>query len=123
MRLGGAKFTAYRTALFQRVRLLDSIDYPQIKKSLDPLVNRQQIFSSGEASGASGSFFFFSHDNRFIVKTMTKEELELACKHLPRLYRHYVSNPDSLIARIYGVFSIRQKGFKKVHLIVMKNTL
>jgi hypothetical protein len=43
--------------------------------SLDYKKNRDQIFSSGESSGASGSFFFFSHDRRFIVKTMSKKEL------------------------------------------------
>jgi hypothetical protein len=31
--------------------------------SLDLAFNRDQAFSAGEASGKSGSFFFFSHDN------------------------------------------------------------
>jgi len=57
--------------------LLDGINYKVIAKSLNPNKNRDSIFSSGEASGASGSFFFFSHDKRFIVKTMSNEELKL----------------------------------------------
>jgi hypothetical protein len=73
----GAKIQAMQTSIFQRLRLLDGINYNQILQSLNPNKNRDQIFSSGEASGASGSFFFFSHDKRFIVKTMTNEEFKL----------------------------------------------
>jgi len=60
--------------LFQRVRLIDGINFKQLFKSLDLKNNRDAIIKSGEASGASGSFFFFSHDRRFIVKTMTNSE-------------------------------------------------
>jgi hypothetical protein len=35
------------------------------------------VFKAGEGAGRSGSFFFFSHDRKFIIKTMTKEELDL----------------------------------------------
>ena len=55
----------------------DDLKFDALMQSLDPLKNRKQIFSSGEAAGASGSFFFFSHDRRFIVKTMSSEELKL----------------------------------------------
>lgn len=56
---------------------MDEIGFEQIQRSLNPLSNRDQIFKTGEAAGASGSFFFFSHDRRFIVKTMTSSELAL----------------------------------------------
>ena len=59
------------------MRAMDEIDFRQISKSLNPRSNRDQIFKTGEAAGASGSFFFFSHDRRFIVKTMSGGELEL----------------------------------------------
>jgi hypothetical protein len=69
--LPGCTVTAYAASLFQRVRLQDGINFQRLFMSLDYKKNREQIFSSGEASGASGSFFFFSHDRRFIVKTMS----------------------------------------------------
>jgi len=59
------------------MRAMDDIDFKHISKSLNPRANRDQIFKTGEAAGASGSFFFFSHDRRFIVKTMSSGELEL----------------------------------------------
>ena len=39
-------------------------------KSLDNVSNRKMIFKAGEGAGASGSFFFFSYDNKFIIKTL-----------------------------------------------------
>lgn len=43
-------------------------------RSLDADLNRSRVFKAGEASGKSGSFFFFSHDKNFIIKTMTEDE-------------------------------------------------
>jgi Phosphatidylinositol-4-phosphate 5-Kinase len=35
------------------------------------------VFNAGEGAGRSGSFFFFSHDKRFIIKTMSDAERKL----------------------------------------------
>lgn len=85
---------------------MDDIGFEQIQRSLNPLSNRDQIFKTGEAAGASGSFFFFSHDRRFIVKTVSEEELNLLGKILPQIHTHFKSNKSSLISRIYGVYTV-----------------
>jgi len=48
----------------------DSISSQDIMNSLDLVKNRNQVFQAGEGSGASGSFFFFSYDKRFLIKTL-----------------------------------------------------
>ena len=53
---------------------LDEIDAAQINASLAAEANRNNIFQAGESQGKSGSFFFFSHDKRFILKTLLKDE-------------------------------------------------
>jgi len=121
--LPGAKITAFSTSIFQRMRAMDDIGFAQIQKSLNPRQNRDQIFKTGEAAGASGSFFFFSHDRRFIVKTMTDSELALIQKILPPLHRHLKKNPKSLLSRIYGVYTVEMQDYQKVHLMLMGNTL
>jgi len=103
--------------------LQDDIKFSQIQESLDPDKNRKQIFSSGEAAGASGSFFFFSHDQRFIIKTMSVSERKRMIKMLPDLYMHFKNNPDSLLSRTYGIYTIKMKDFTAVDLLVMANTL
>jgi 1-phosphatidylinositol-4-phosphate 5-kinase len=60
-----------------------------------------------ESEGKSGSFFFFSHDNKFIIKTITNNELNTMLGNFIKNYHEHVINyPDSILARIYGLYSI-----------------
>ncbi len=80
------------------------------------------VFKAGEGAGRSGSFFFFSHDRKFIIKTMTQQELDLFLEKLPAFKDHLRSNPNSLLAKIFGVFTINTDLIKKVHVMLMENT-
>jgi len=51
-------------------------------KSLSPKFNRDKVFNAGEGAGKSGSFFFFSHDNRFIIKTISSDEIDVYLKRI-----------------------------------------
>ena len=82
------------------------------------------MFKAGEASGASGSFFFFSSDKRFIVKTMTSEEKNFFVNKLALPYfEHLKKHPTSLLARIYGVYTVKIDGLCPVHLMLMAHTM
>ena len=97
---------------------------PQVVQySLSPSNNIKGMFKAGEGAGRSGSFFFCSHDNKFIIKTMTKDELFLFLKLLPNFAKHYKDNPSSLIARIFGVFTVKMESTGEVHFMLMENTL
>jgi len=76
-------------------------------QSLDVNKNRKMIFEAGESSGKSGSFFFFSHDHKFIIKTLKGNEKQLLLNILDD-YIAYLKKNDkkSLIARIFGIFQI-----------------
>lgn len=54
---------------------------------------------------------------------MTKSELELIQKILPTIYKHFKKYPNSLLARIYGVYEVRMKNYEPVILLLMGNTL
>jgi hypothetical protein len=56
---------------------------------LSPKNNTEQVFKAGEGAGRSGSFFFFSWDRKFIIKTMTQAELCLYMKLLPLFSVHF----------------------------------
>jgi len=60
---------------FAKLRQRDGLSTGSLLESLDPEHNQSNVFKAGEASGASGSFFFFSNDKQFIVKTMNSEEI------------------------------------------------
>jgi hypothetical protein len=82
------------------------------------------VFKVGEGAGASGSFFFFSQDRRFIIKTMTKSELKRFLKILPYYEVHLIENKKSLFARIYGVYTIKMDRYSQdIDLMLMANTL
>ena len=54
---------------------------------------------------------------------MSKQELDLFIKMLPDLSEHYKKNPDSLLAKIFGVFTVKTKATSSVHLMLMENVL
>ena len=91
--------------------------------SLSPKFNRDSVFKSGEGAGRSGSFFFFSHDRKFIIKTMTQTELDLYLTKLAAFKDHFLSNENSLLAKIFGVFTITTEHMKDVHVMLMENTV
>ena len=64
------------------------------------------MFKAKESAGKSGSFFFFSFDRQFIIKTMNNAELKVFENALFDYVRFLKENPESLIARIYGVFTV-----------------
>ena len=90
--------------------------------SLSPKFNREACLKAGEGAGRSGSFFFFSHDRKFIIKTMTQYELDLYLKKLPDFNAHFKSSHNSLLAKILGVFTINTDSIKQVHVMLMENT-
>lgn len=74
--------------VFQEIRELDGIDNNQILESLSPAFNRDMVFKAGGGGGRSGSFFFFSHDRKFVIKTMFEKEVDVMMSALPEYYDH-----------------------------------
>lgn len=77
------KVIAHGSRVFAKIREVNGITYEHILASLSPELNRDSAFNSGEGSGKSGSFFVFSHDKRFLIKTINKEEFNTLMEMLP----------------------------------------
>lgn len=56
---------------FKSIQVANGVTSEVLINSLSPKENRDMVFKVGEGAGASGSFFFFSQDRKFIIKTMT----------------------------------------------------
>lgn len=91
--------------------------------SLSTYNNYKMVFKAGQGAGASGSFFFFSYDNKFIIKTLQGEE-RVKILSMIQDYVKYIKSTEnrSLIARIYGVFTVKTDQFKSIDVMVMQNT-
>ena len=80
------------------------------------------MFKAKESAGKSGSFFFFSFDKKFLIKTMNNNELRVFKEALPDYVQHIRKTPNSLIARIYGIFTVVMEDLVPVHLLLMANS-
>ena len=54
---------------------------------------------------------------------MPKEELDVILELLPEFHKHLSKNPNSLLSRIYGVYTVKMKSYGAVHMIIMGNIL
>ena len=54
---------------------------------------------------------------------MTKGELDLLLSIMPAISSHFKRNPDSLLAKILGAFTVKTNSTDAVHLMLMENTL
>jgi len=54
---------------------------------------------------------------------MNKSELDTLLDMLPKYREHFLSNPDSLLVKIFGAFTVRKAGMGLVHVMLMENTM
>ncbi|XP_035714568.1 phosphatidylinositol 4-phosphate 5-kinase type-1 alpha isoform X4 [Folsomia candida] len=72
--------------------------------------------------GASGSIFYLTTDDEFIVKTVMHKECEFLQKLLPGYYMNLNQNPRTLLPKFFGLFNYICNS-KNVRLCVMNNLL
>ena len=94
--------------MFAYLRYLDGFSQNDLYQSLDPEnpENIKNIFKAGEGMGKSGSFFFFTHDSRFLIKTMTQDDFDAFMRMFKFYFEHINEFQRSLIARAYGVYKV-----------------
>ena len=88
--------------------------------------NAADIESSGMlekfTEGKSGSFFYFTRDFKYIIKTVTDEEEKFLQRIAYRYYDHMKNNPNSLIVRFLGLHKVRlAKEQRFITVVVMEN--
>ncbi|OMJ76503.1 hypothetical protein SteCoe_24125 [Stentor coeruleus] len=116
------KLTTYFPDYFTRIINFLEIDPKDIHNSLLNHGNltkiKQFITMSG---GNSDSVIFSTADEKFIIKTITKEEKNVFCKELLRVYlKRIESNPESKLVRIFGVFKLHPV---QQYFILMENII
>jgi 1-phosphatidylinositol-4-phosphate 5-kinase len=86
-----------------------------------------QTLSELCSTGKSGSFFYYTSDGNFMLKTIRRDEFKLMQKMLRPYFDHLtLINPDTLISKIYGlhkmVFHSKKKiAVKKIYFCIMNN--
>ncbi|KAJ1033928.1 hypothetical protein NDA16_000136 [Ustilago loliicola] len=111
------KFKDYAPWVFRELREhfhLDAADY------LLSLTSKY-ILSELGSPGKSGSFFYFSRDYRFIIKTIRHNEHKFLLRILKDYHEHVKANPHTLLSRFYGLHRVKLPGGRKIHFVIMNN--
>uniref|UniRef100_A0A1D1XEN8 1-phosphatidylinositol-4-phosphate 5-kinase n=1 Tax=Anthurium amnicola TaxID=1678845 RepID=A0A1D1XEN8_9ARAE len=111
------KFKDYAPWVFRSLREFFHIDAADYLVSL----TSKYILSELGSPGKSGSFFYFSRDYRFIIKTIHHTEHKFLRKILKEYYEHIRNNPDTLLSRFYGLHRVKLPRGPKIHFVIMNN--
>lgn len=79
------------------------------------------ILSELGSPGKSGSFFYFSRDYKYIIKTIHHAEAKFLRKILRDYYNHVRDNPDTLLSQFYGLHRVKLPFGRKIHFVIMNN--
>ncbi|CCH41548.1 1-phosphatidylinositol-4-phosphate 5-kinase [Wickerhamomyces ciferrii] len=117
------KFKDYCPTVFRELRLLFGLDPADYLVSL----TSKYILSELNSPGKSGSFFYFSRDYRFIIKTIHPAEHRHLRRMLKDYHNHVKNNPNTLVSQFYGLHRVKMPLHyahlkrRKIYFIVMNN--
>lgn len=127
-------FFDYAPQIFAAIRKSSGIKKAEYSKSLGPEHILGMMFNANFqtltelcSSGKSGSFFYYTTDGKYMLKTIRKDEFKIM-KGMLKNYHHHLTerNRDSLISRIFGLHKVifyrkKQKLDKKIYFCIMNN--
>ena len=113
------KFKDYAPWIFRELREYFHLDPADYLLSL----TAKYILSELGSPGKSGSFFYFSRDYRFIIKTIRHSEHKFLRKILKQYHEHVKANPHTLISRFYGLHRVKLPRGRKIHFVIMNNLM
>ncbi|GMH39027.1 hypothetical protein BSKO_06925 [Bryopsis sp. KO-2023] len=111
------KWKDYAPMVFRRLREAFGIDPADYLISLCGNHALRELASPGK----SGSIFYISHDDRFIIKTMKKGEMKHLFSMLKKYYEHMAGSPHTLITKYYGLHRVTPYKGNKIRFMVMNN--
>ncbi|KAJ7559774.1 hypothetical protein O6H91_04G100500 [Diphasiastrum complanatum] len=93
----------YCPKVFRHLREMFKIDTADYMLSICGNDALRELASPGK----SGSVFFLSHDDRYIIKTLRKSEVKVLLGMLPSYYHHVQMYENMLITKFFGVHRVR----------------
>ncbi|KAM9385420.1 phosphatidylinositol 4-phosphate 5-kinase type-1 alpha-like [Pholidichthys leucotaenia] len=114
---GDFRFKTYAPIAFRYYREMFGIPPDDYMCSLcsEPLIELSN-------PGASGSLFYVSSDDEYIIKTVQHKEAEFLQKLLPGYFMNLNQNKRTLLPKFYGLYCV-QAGGKNIRIAVMNNLL
>ncbi|XP_052203296.1 phosphatidylinositol 4-phosphate 5-kinase 1-like [Diospyros lotus] len=114
---GEFRWKDYCPMVFRRLRELFQVDPADYMLAICGNDALRELSSPGK----SGSFFYLTQDDRFMIKTVKKSEVKVLIKMLSSYYRHVCQYENSLVTKFFGVHCVKPVGGLKTRFIVMGN--
>ena len=121
------KFYDYAPKIFYNLRTLYGISNDDYLKSLGPenflcnlIITKNKSLKEICSSGKSGSFFYYSYDSKYLMKTIPETEFLKFKEMLPDYYTFMYDNPNTLLQRLFGLYMCLFDDIK-MYFVVMNN--
>ncbi|XVE96577.1 hypothetical protein REPUB_Repub02eG0234800 [Reevesia pubescens] len=111
------KWKDYCPMVFRNLREMFKIDAADYMMSICGNDALRELSSPGK----SGSIFFLSQDERFMIKTLRKSEVKVLLRMLPNYHHHVRSFENTLITKFFGLHRIKPSSGQKFRFVVMGN--
>ncbi|KAI3522875.1 hypothetical protein L1887_00927 [Cichorium endivia] len=111
------KWKDYCPMVFRNLREMFKIDAADYMMSICGNDALRELSSPGK----SGSVFFLSQDDRFMIKTLRKSEVQVLLRMLPDYHRHVRTYENTLITKFFGLHRIKPSSGQKFRFVVMGN--
>ncbi|KAM5551644.1 phosphatidylinositol 4-phosphate 5-kinase 6 [Rosa sericea] len=113
------KWKDYCPVVFRTLRKLFKVDPADYMISLCGNDALRELSSPGK----SGSFFYLTNDDRYMIKTMKKAEVKVLLRMLPAYYNHVRAFENTLVTKFFGLHCVKLTGptQKKVRFVIMGN--
>ena len=115
------KITEYAPDIFHNLQELDKLKFDKIQESFDLNSNFKNLSKFHGSEGKSGSIFFFTHDKKFIIKTISEDELNALINNLLKPYYDLIATKNTTyLTRLYGAYTLKL-GRSEINLVLMEN--
>uniref|UniRef100_A0A2P2JHS9 Phosphatidylinositol 4-phosphate 5-kinase n=2 Tax=Rhizophora mucronata TaxID=61149 RepID=A0A2P2JHS9_RHIMU len=111
------KWKDYCPMVFRNLREMFKIDAADYMMSICGNDALREVSSPGK----SGSIFFLSQDDHFMIKTLRRSEVQVLLKMLPDYHHHVRSYENTLITKFFGLHRIKPSSGQKFRFVVMGN--
>lgn len=111
------KWKDYCPMVFRNLREMFKIDAADYMMSICGNDALRELSSPGK----SGSVFFLSQDDRFMIKTLRKSEVKVLLRMLPNYHLHVRTYENTLITKFFGLHRIKPSSGQKFRFVVMGN--
>ncbi|KAF7111989.1 hypothetical protein CFC21_111935 [Triticum aestivum] len=111
------KWKDYCPMVFRNLREMFKIDTTDYMISICGSDALRELSSPGK----SGSIFFLSQDDRFMIKTLRKSEAKVLLRMLPYYYHHVHTYENTLVTKFFGIHRVKPSSGRKFRFVVMGN--